>query len=118
MPKKDAKQPTFWEQITSMNRLLRLFVVTIFAISTTLAISPLIDSIYLQYFFSPETRIIPSLIAMIGGVCMYIVGWIYLVGSARQIILVTRGLKWYMYIGIGTIIIILLWMTGLLLVSL
>lgn len=118
MPKKDAKQPTFWEQITSMNRLLRLLVVTIFAISTTLAISPLIDGIYLQYFFSPETRIIPSLVAMIGGVSMYIMGWIYLVGSAKQVIRVTRGLKWYVYIGIGTIIIILLWMTSLLLVSL
>lgn len=113
-----SARPTFWEQITSMNRLLRLLLVAIFAISTTLATSPLIDSIYLQYFFTPESRILPSLIAMGLGLAMYAFGWLYLVGSSGQPILITRGLKWVVYLGVLTIGIILLWMTSLLLASL
>jgi hypothetical protein len=120
MPKQTqpSARPTFWEQITNMNRLLRLLVVAIFAISTTLAVSPLVDSIYLQYFFTPETRILPSLIAMGAGLIMYAFGWLYLVGSSGQPILISRGLKWYVYIGLLMIGIILLWMTSLLLASL
>lgn len=120
MPKQtdSSSRPTFWEQITSMNRLLRLLLAFIFAISTTLAVSPLIDTIYLQYFFTPETRILPSLIAMGLGLVMYAFGWFYLVGSSGQPIMMTRGLKWVIYIGILTIGIIFLWMTGLLLTSL
>ncbi|MCU0481147.1 MAG: hypothetical protein MUE54_08040 [Anaerolineae bacterium] len=117
-PANTSPRPTFWEQVASMNRLLRLLLVAIFAISTTLAFSPLIDSIYLQYFFTPETRILPSLIAMGLGLVMYAFGWFYLVGSFGQPILITRGLKWVVYIGILTIVIILLWMTSLLMTSL
>lgn len=109
---------TFWEQITSMNRLLRLLLVAIVAVITTLAISPLIDAVYLQFFFTPETRIVPSLLAMGIGVAMYIMGWLYLVGSAGQVMTITRGLKWYIYISFLMIIIVLLWMTSLLLASL
>ena len=109
---------TFWEQITTMSRIIRLLVVAIFAISTTLAISPTIDAIYIQYFFTEATRILPSLIAMSGGLVMYVVGWMYLVGSLGQPVTVTRGLKLYFYMGLFTIIIVLLWVTSLLLASL
>lgn len=109
---------TFWEQITNMNRLLRLLFVAIIAIITTLAVSPTIDAIYLQSFFTPETRLLPSLLAMGAGVTMYIVGWFYLVGSAGQLMTITRGLKWYIYISLLMILIVLLWMTSLLLASL
>ncbi|MCL4255956.1 MAG: hypothetical protein KJ043_19520 [Anaerolineae bacterium] len=115
---KPQSAPTFWEQITHMNRLLRLLLVAIIAIITTLAVSPAIDAIYLQFFFTPETRIIPSLLAMSAGVTMYVIGWLYLVGSAGQVITITRGLKWYIYISFLMIIIVLLWMTSLLLASL
>lgn len=121
MPKpkqSDTSVPTFWEQITSMNRLLRLLMVVIFSMTTVLATSPLIDTLYLQLFFTPETRILPSLISMGFGLMMYMWGWIYLVGSSGQPIMISRGLKWYVYIGILTIIIVLLWMTSLLVASL
>lgn len=121
MPKSkqpDTSLPTFWEQITTMNRLLRLLVVVIFSMTTVLATSPLIDTLYLQLFFTPETRILPSLISMGFGLMMYMWGWIYLVGSSGQPIMISRGLKWYVYIGILTIIIVLLWMTSLLVASL
>lgn len=115
---KSQSSLTFWEQITRMNRLLRLLFVAIIAVITTLAVSPTIDAIYLQSFFTPETRLIPSLLAMGVGVTMYVIGWFYLVGSAGQVITITRGLKWYIYISLLMIIIVLLWMTSLLLASL
>lgn len=121
MPKSKQPNPplqTFWDQITTMNRLLRLLVVVIFAMMTVLATSPLIDSLYLQLFFTPETRILPSLISMGAGLIMYVWGWIYLVGSSGQPIMISRGLKWYIYIGLLTIGIVLLWMTSLLIASL
>ncbi len=119
MPKsKTQSSQTFWEQITHMNRLLRLLLVAIIAIITTLAVSPLIDAIYLQFFFTPETRILPSLLAMGVGVTMYMVGWIYLVGSVGEDVPITRGLKGYIYMSLFMLVIVLVWMTSLLLASL
>lgn len=115
---KSPSSATFWEQITQINRLWRLLLVAMIAIITTLAVSPLIDAIYLQFFFTPETRIVPSLIAMGVGTVMYILGWFYLVGSAGQTMYVTRGLKWYIYASFLMVIIVVLWMIGLLLASL
>jgi hypothetical protein len=115
---KNSARASFWEQVTTMNRGIRLFVVVIFAISATLAVSPLVDAIYLQFFFTPETRILPSLIAMGAGLAIYAFGWIYLVGSAGEVIAITTGLKIYFYVGLFTIIIVVIWMTSLLLASL
>jgi uncharacterized protein YhhL (DUF1145 family) len=62
-------------------RPVRIVVTLVFALAVTLAFSPLIDDIYLRYFFHPSTRVVPSLVSVFAGLCMYVAGWLLVVGT-------------------------------------
>ncbi len=76
---------TVWvRRILGWSRLVRIIVVTIFALAATTAVFPVVDSVYLANFFSDETRILPSIIAAGVGIIMYVVGWWFLVGTRGE----------------------------------
>jgi hypothetical protein len=52
------------------------------ALVVFIAIFPLVDMVYLQFFFTLETRIVPSLVSSMIGLGMYLWGWWLLVGVA------------------------------------
>ena len=65
-------------------RLVRIIAVAVFALAFTLAVSPLVDYIYLSYLFTEETRVLPSLVTAAIGVAFYILGWWLLIGSVGE----------------------------------
>lgn len=76
---------TVWvRRILGWSRLVRIILVTVFSLVATAAVFPLVDSVYLANFFSDETRILPSFIAVGIGIIMYVVGWWFLVGTRGE----------------------------------
>jgi hypothetical protein len=61
--------------LLGLPRLLRMFIIGVFALAVTLVMSPIVDRLYLTYFFSMETRLLPSLVTVAFGAIMYAVGW-------------------------------------------
>lgn len=68
--------------VLQLNRLARIALVTLIALVVVLVIVPVIDSIYLNNFYSPTTVIIPSLITAALGIACYAAGWLLIVGMA------------------------------------
>ncbi len=67
-------------QILGLSRYLRIALILIFALVTTMLVSPLIDRIYLENFYDPSTTVLPAMLTVGCGVIVYIVGWMLLIG--------------------------------------
>lgn len=76
--------PLAWthQQVTRLPRWSRILLAGIFAISLTTVLFPLVDYIYIVYFLTPDTRIIPSFVSSGAGLVLYLVGWYLMVGTA------------------------------------
>lgn len=86
--------------LLGLPRLLRVFIIAVFALAVTLVMSPIVDNVYLTYFFSMETRMIPSLVTVSFGAIMYAVGW-WLVIAPDPDEPAARGLVlWYVALGL------------------
>ncbi|NJL56462.1 hypothetical protein HC928_15755, partial [bacterium] len=106
--------PSFGERLIldmlGMPRLARIFVVVFFALAVTLAVSPIIDSIYLSYFFDERTVIVPSLVAAAFGVVMYAAGWILVVGWQGGGYRPRRSVLAYIVIGLLAVAAVVGWL--------
>ncbi len=65
-------------------RLARIIAVAVFALAVTLVISPMVDYLYLRFFYTDETRILPSLVTAAFGILVYFLGWWLLVGTVGE----------------------------------
>ncbi|MCU0513949.1 MAG: hypothetical protein MUE40_15440 [Anaerolineae bacterium] len=63
-------------------RLLRILLAALAALAVTAVLFPLVDAVYVQFFFTPETRIVPSYVSVGAGALMYLAGWLLLVGPS------------------------------------
>ncbi len=72
----------------------------------TLALTPLIDRIYLQYFFDFNTRVIPALISTAAGLLFYGVGWRLIIGYAGEQPSARPAILWYVSIGAAACVIV------------
>ncbi len=72
------------EYILNLPRLVRILFVGFVALCTVLAIFPLVDRIYLAYFYHPSTIGIAAYLSVFMGAMMYVFGWLQLVGSAGR----------------------------------
>ncbi len=70
-----------------------------FALAVTLAITPIVDGVYLANFYSVDTRIVPSLISTALGIGFYVVGWRLIIGYAGETPAPRRAVLWYFCIG-------------------
>ncbi len=93
------------QRLLTLPRLLRIAIVLLLAIGTTLAIFPLVDRIYIQYFFASDTVILPSLVSAAVGALMYVSGWQLYVGTVGHTRPATRALWLYFAIGIAALLI-------------
>jgi hypothetical protein len=77
---------TLWlaAKLVRLPRLARVVLAGVMALGVTGAIFPLVDLIYIQYFFTPETGIIPSFISSGIGLVFYMAGWYLMVGSSGE----------------------------------
>jgi hypothetical protein len=105
--------------ILSVPRLLRMFLVGLFALAVTLSLSPLVDLIYTQYFFSMNTVIVPSLVSAGFGLIMYVLGWWLIVGTVGDQPIARIALLWYCGTGLlALVVVIVLIVRGVTLVNL
>jgi hypothetical protein len=65
--------------IHRLPRVLRITMAMLFAVALVLLIFPVVDDVYVTYFFDPSTVILPSLISVAIGGVYYIIGWLLLV---------------------------------------
>ncbi len=105
----------FWERwvrvILSLPRVWRLVFVVLSSLALVAVIFPAVDYIYLERFFSVDTRVLPSLISALAMLFMYGAGYILLVGwrgelpPARWVVLLYVLLGFLMMgIAVGLII--------------
>jgi hypothetical protein len=98
--------------ILNLPRITRIFISLFFALAVTLALSPIVDNIYLTYMFTPETVIAPALLSTVFGLVMYVLGWQLIIGPvgenppARFIIL------WYVGVGALAILLVAVWVVN------
>jgi hypothetical protein len=106
-PKPESKG--FVESLLGFPRMMRIVLAGVFALAVTLALSPIIDQLYLAYFFSEDTLMLPSLVAGGLGILMYVAGWFLLVGFVGE----DRTSSWmvilYLLIGVLAIVLVLIW---------
>jgi hypothetical protein len=114
-PLPPSKNLPFWDywvqRILGLPRLWRLVFVVLSSLALVAVIFPAVDYIYLERFFSVDTRILPSLVSAVAMLLMYGGGYILLVGwrgevpRARRIILAYALLGFLMMgIAIGLIV--------------
>jgi len=94
--------------ILSLPRLARILIAVLFALCVTLALSPMIDMIYMDYFFNPQTVIIPSLVSSAFGLGMYILGWRFLVGTVGEKPEIRLFVLWYIALGLMAVAVVVI----------
>lgn len=87
------------ERVVNLTRLTRIALAAVFALALTLALTPIIDEVYLNYFYDTETRMVPALISTVLGVAYYLLGWRLIVGYAGETPAPRRSILWYMSFG-------------------
>jgi hypothetical protein len=101
-------------RLLKLPRFARIVFAGIFALATTLAISPLVDYVYLRYMFTEESRLLPSLVSAGAGLGMYLIGWWLLVGGVDQLPPARRALLLYVMVSILIVgLVIILALAGL-----
>lgn len=96
-------------------RVLRILIVALLALMTVLAVSPIIDEVYLTYFFDLSTdpsrleRLLPSFVTAAIGLASYMAGWIMVVGAVGEERRVTRNLLVYLGICVIALLLVIIW---------
>lgn len=88
------------EWIVGLPRLTRIALAALFALAVTLAVTPLIDGIYLDRFYSADTRMIPAIISTTLGLLYYFLGWRLIVGFVGETPPPRRTILWYVCGGV------------------
>lgn len=96
------------ERVLHLPRLGRIVICALFALAVTLALSPLIDEIYLRFFFTSGTVILPSLVSAAFGLVMYMTGWWLIVGTVGETPPVRLVILWYLAVGILAILVVII----------
>jgi hypothetical protein len=100
--------------LVQLPRLVRIIIALFFATMVTLAIFALVDHIYIRYFFTMETRMIPAFVTVAIASVMYIWGWLGFVGTIDTIPASSNSLLLYFGVGfVATFTVIMLVIQGL-----
>jgi len=103
--------------LLNLPRILRIIIAAVFGLATTLALFEVVDQIYLQMFFNPNTILLPALVSGGFGMLMYVVGWGLIVGTIgedREAKMVTF---WYLLTGLFALMLVGLWFLRLILLD-
>lgn len=97
-------------QILSVPRVGRIALSMVFALAVTLALNPIIDSIYLRYLYTPETALAPALVALGFGLAMYFVGWQLFIGLPGETPPARLVILWYVGVGALAVLLVAVWL--------
>jgi hypothetical protein len=89
----------------------------VFALAVTFALSPVVDAVYLRYFYNDATTLVPSLVSTGAGLVMYVLGWFLIVGTVDEDIPARVAILWYGGLGLLAVSLVLImlvigWITG------
>ncbi len=96
-------------EVLGLPRLARLVLVALVALVVTIAVSPLVDDIYLRYFYTFETRGLPAMVTVAFGIIAYGVGWWLIIGMAGEQPRARKAVIWYLAIAA----VLLIWVLAL-----
>jgi hypothetical protein len=88
--------PDMASWMLSLPRLIRIILIALPAMATTVIFVPVVDAIYLRYFYSDSTRMLPSIIEAAIALTVYLIGWILVVGTSGEKPEDRRAVRWYM----------------------
>jgi hypothetical protein len=103
--------------ILSLPRSARVVMAAVFALAVTFALSPMVDAVYLRYFYDDSTTLMPALISTGAGLVMYVLGWFLIVGTVDEDIPARVAILWYgglglLAVGLVLIMLVIGWITG------
>ena len=96
-------------RILNWPRIIRIIISGLFALAVTGATFGLVDVIYLRYFFSSGTVIVPGMISAGLGLVMYLVGWHLIVGTVGEAAEAQIPILWYFLLGVLAIALDAIW---------
>jgi drug/metabolite transporter (DMT)-like permease len=91
------------ERILAVPRLWRLAFVALCSMALVAVIFPAVDYIYLERFFSVETRVLPSLVSAAAMLIMYGAGYGLMVGWRGETPAPRRVILLYILLGLALI---------------
>lgn len=101
------------QRLVQLPRVIRLVISVFFAAMVTLAVSPLVDHIYLRFFFTEETVMIPALVTVAIASATYIWSWWVFIGTVNSVPSASNYILLYFGVGVvATIIVIALLIQG------
>jgi len=101
-------EPTLVERVLLMPRLARMLVAATFALAAALLVTPLVDNVYIENFFSMETRLLPALVSAGLGLVVYAVGWRLLVGVVGETPSVRPATRYYLIFGVVLLVLVVI----------
>jgi hypothetical protein len=96
------------EQTLRLARWQRWLMVASFAVAVALLLTPVVDHLYLTYFFSMETRIVPSFVSTGLGVLVYAIGYLLIIGRVGQVPTARRATLWYIMFCLAALALVLI----------
>jgi hypothetical protein len=106
------------ETILSLPRLVRIFLIVIPTFAVVVILQPVIDAIYLRYFFTMETRNLASLVTAAIALLYFLAGWLLVVGNVGEAPQPRPALRIYLYLSIAVVLLAVLWVGYLYLTNL
>ncbi len=97
-------EPTVAQRVIALPRMVRIGMISMFALTLVAALFPLVDHLYLILFYSPQTTLLPSLVSALAGVAMFVLGWVLIVGWAGEQPPARPVVMWYFIGGVFIII--------------
>ena len=103
----------FVDWIIGLPRLTRIVLAAVFALALTLAITPLIDGIYIANFYDLNTLEAPALVSTALGVVFYLLGWRLIIGFAGDLPSASKAVLAYLSVGaLACILVVILVVFG------
>lgn len=100
--------------VLNLPRITRILIAGVYALATVLAITPIVDEIYLANFFTEDTTWLPAMITASIGLFVYMIGWRIIVGTVGETILPSNSVTWYLIAGLFAILMVAFWLFQLL----
>lgn len=86
--------------VVELPRFARIVLCAVFALAVTVLLTPLVDQVYLENFFQPDTVMLPALLSAAVGIAVYAIGWRVFVGYVGERPRYTRALLIYFAFGV------------------
>jgi uncharacterized membrane protein len=86
--------------LASLPRLARIALTLFIALTAVLVAQPILDTLYLRYFFDFQTRGLPANLAAGVGVIAFIAGWVLLVGHSGEAARPRAAAFWFVLVGV------------------